>query len=228
MGQISLDLYVLWSTWNSYKQLHCDLVQRFIALDVCRCCIVFATVAASALFFFGECNVRGHYYFTVVALRALRTMPFGGDAITPQHTHTVSSTLFIFWWSSIIMTINCDSHSRAFIYANLSASTDKTMKDELNIFIDFFFMMLMHPKWKGKCKWLLDCQSKNAWLIIWLCDTYICRLAYTITLCATQQIHKLISKSRSAILSLLHMCNRPLLYVCETKCYASLPIIYTL
>lgn len=51
MGQISLDLYVLWSTWNSYKQLHCDLVQRFIALDVCRCCIVFATVAASALFF---------------------------------------------------------------------------------------------------------------------------------------------------------------------------------
>lgn len=37
------------------------------------------------------------------------------------------------------MTINCDSHSRAFIYANLSASTDKTMKNELNIFIDFFY-----------------------------------------------------------------------------------------
>lgn len=74
MGQILWDLFSF-SSWNSYKQLHCNLVQRFIALDVCRCGIVFVDIVAAAVavvyvcVFFGGCNVRGHYNCTVVAFR---------------------------------------------------------------------------------------------------------------------------------------------------------------
>lgn len=83
MGQILLDLFFLYrSSWNSYKQLHCDLVQRFIALDVCRCCIVyFCYCCSSSSFFFfsGECKM-----FAVTTI-----LPF--VAFWEQ---------YIWWWST--------------------------------------------------------------------------------------------------------------------------------
>lgn len=96
MGQILLDLYVLWSTWNSYKQLHCDLVQRFIALDVCRCCIVFVTVAAaaaaaaSALFFPANAMFA---VTTILPLLHFENKGFG-DAITTL-THTQHHRIYL-------------------------------------------------------------------------------------------------------------------------------------